>query len=141
MGDLERNPAVGSLETDTGSQRASHAERYLLLLTVRTTIRRIKFPLGDFCAVPGGTGNFSSEAGWRQIPPYGNLTHEPCVLALGRMRMQLSFLTDRETEADWEPEVLELPLVEPWPRPGATTIDIDSREPERGSRVIVIDLA
>jgi hypothetical protein len=63
-------------------------------------------------------------------------------LALGRMRMQLSFLQDRESEADWEPEILELPLVEPWPRPGTTTtLDIDAPEPERGSRVIVIDLA
>jgi len=57
------------------------------------------------------------------------------------MRMQLSFLQDRETEADWEPEILELPLVEPWPRPGTTTLDIDAPEPEHGSRVIVIDLA
>jgi hypothetical protein len=55
--------------------------------------------------------------------------------------MQLSFLQERESEADWEPEVLELPLVEPWPRPGATTLDIDAPEPERASRVIVIDLA
>ena len=31
--------------------------------------------------------------------------------------MQHSFLQDRESEADWQPEVLELPLVEPWPRP------------------------
>jgi len=55
--------------------------------------------------------------------------------------MQLSFLQDRESEADWEPEILELPLVDPWPRPGTTTLDIDAPEPERGSRVIVIDLA
>jgi hypothetical protein len=55
--------------------------------------------------------------------------------------MTLSFLQDRESEADWEPEVLELPLVETWPRPGVTTIDIDAPEPEPGSRVIVIDLA
>jgi hypothetical protein len=56
--------------------------------------------------------------------------------------MPLSFLQDRESEADWEPEILELPLVEqPWPRPGATILDIDAPEPERGSRVIVIDLA
>jgi hypothetical protein len=53
--------------------------------------------------------------------------------------MDLSFLQDRESEADWEPEILELPLVEPWPR--TTTLDIDAPEPERGSRVIVIDLA
>ncbi len=57
--------------------------------------------------------------------------------------MPHSFLQDRESEADWEPEALELPLViEPWPRPLApTTIDIDAPESERGSRVIVIDLA
>jgi hypothetical protein len=54
--------------------------------------------------------------------------------------MNLSFLQDRESEADWEPEILELPLVEPWPRP-PTTLDIDAPEPERGSRVVVIDLA
>jgi hypothetical protein len=54
-----------------------------------------------------------------------------------------SFLQDREVEADWQPEALELPLVEPWPRPlHPTTIDIDAPESEqRGSHVIVIDLA
>jgi hypothetical protein len=57
--------------------------------------------------------------------------------------MPHSFLQDRETEADWQPEVLELPLVEPWPRPlQPTTIEIDAPESEqRGSHVIVIDLA
>jgi hypothetical protein len=57
--------------------------------------------------------------------------------------MSYSFLQDRESEADWEPEALELPLVEPWPRPLApTTIEIDAPESsERGSRVIVIELA
>ena len=57
--------------------------------------------------------------------------------------MQDSFLQDREVEADWQPDALELPLVEPWPRPmQPTTIDIDAPESEqRGSRVIVIDLA
>jgi hypothetical protein len=57
--------------------------------------------------------------------------------------MPHSFLQDREVEADWQPDALELPLVEPWPRPmQPTTIDIDAPESEhRGSRVIVIDLA
>ena len=57
--------------------------------------------------------------------------------------MQHSFLQDRETDAGWQPDALELPLVEPWPRPLApTTIEIDAPESEqRGSRVIVIDLA
>jgi hypothetical protein len=57
--------------------------------------------------------------------------------------MLLSFLQDRESGADWEPEALELPIVESWPRPLApTTIEIDAPpEPERGSHVIVIDLA
>jgi hypothetical protein len=57
--------------------------------------------------------------------------------------MPHSFLQDREYEADWQPEVLELPLVEPWPRPlQPTTIEIDAPESEqRGSHVIVIDLA
>lgn len=57
--------------------------------------------------------------------------------------MASSFLQDRESEADWQPEALELPLVEPWPRPlQPTTIDIDAPESsDRGSRVIVIDLA
>ncbi len=55
-----------------------------------------------------------------------------------------SFLHDRESEADWQPEALELPLEMPWPRPLApTTLDIDAPESEQrgGSRVIVIDLA
>ena len=54
-----------------------------------------------------------------------------------------SFLQDREVEADWQPDALELPLVEPWPRPlQPTTIEIDAPESEqRGSHVIVIDLA
>jgi len=57
--------------------------------------------------------------------------------------MPHSFLQDREVEADWQPDALELPLVEPWPRPmQPTTIDIDAPESEhRGSHVIVIDLA
>jgi hypothetical protein len=58
--------------------------------------------------------------------------------------MQHSFLQDRESEADWQPEALELPLVEPWPRPlQPTTIEIDAPESEQrsGGRVIVIDLA
>jgi hypothetical protein len=57
--------------------------------------------------------------------------------------MPHSFFQDRESEADWQPDALELPLVEPWPRPLApTTIEIDAPESEqRGSRVIVIDLA
>ena len=56
--------------------------------------------------------------------------------------MAHSFLTDRESEADWEPEALELPLYDAWPRPlTPTTIDIDAPEPEKGSHVVVIDLA
>jgi hypothetical protein len=56
--------------------------------------------------------------------------------------MAHSFFTDRESEADWEPEALELPLYDSWPRPlTPTTIDIDAPESERGSDVIVIDLA
>jgi hypothetical protein len=57
--------------------------------------------------------------------------------------MPHSFLQDRETDAEWQPDALELPLVEPWPRPLApTTIEIDAPESEQlGSRVIVIDLA
>jgi len=56
--------------------------------------------------------------------------------------MPLSFWQDRESEADWEPEVLELPLVDAWPRPLAPTqIDIDAPESERGSSVVIIDLA
>ena len=58
--------------------------------------------------------------------------------------MPHSFLQDRESEADWQPEVLELPLVEPWPRPyQPPTIEIDAPESEQrgGARVIVIDLA
>jgi len=43
--------------------------------------------------------------------------------------MTHSFLQDREVEADWQPDALELPLVEPWPRPlQPTTIDIDAPE-------------
>ena len=57
--------------------------------------------------------------------------------------MPHSFLQDRETEADRQPEVLELPLVEPWPRYQPPTIEIDAPESEQrgGARVIVIDLA
>jgi hypothetical protein len=56
--------------------------------------------------------------------------------------MAHSFLTDRETEADWEPEALELPLYDAWPRPlSPTTIDIDAPESDLGSHVVVIDLA
>jgi hypothetical protein len=57
--------------------------------------------------------------------------------------MPHSFLQDRETDAEWQPDALELPLMEPWPRPLApTTIEIDAPESEqRGSRVIIIDLA
>ena len=48
---------------------------------------------------------------------------------------------DRESEADWEPEALELPLViEPWAPNAPTTIEIDAPESERRSSVIVIDL-
>jgi hypothetical protein len=55
--------------------------------------------------------------------------------------MPHSFLQDRESEADWEPDALELPLVESWPRPlKPTTLEIDAPESERGSRVIIIDL-
>jgi hypothetical protein len=54
----------------------------------------------------------------------------------------LAVLQDRESEADWEPEALELPLVDTWPRPlQPTTIEIDAPESERGARVVVIDLA
>jgi hypothetical protein len=54
-----------------------------------------------------------------------------------------SFLQERGSEADWEPEALELPLViESWPRPlQPTTIEIDAPESDRRSSVIVIDLA
>lgn len=63
-------------------------------------------------------------------------------MALTENEMLLSFLQDRESGADWEPDVLELPLVEPWPRPLApVSIEIDAPESEPGSRVIVIDLA
>lgn len=57
--------------------------------------------------------------------------------------MPHSFFQDRESDAEWQPEALELPLVEPWPRPlQPTTIDIDAPEQEQhGSHVIVIDLA
>jgi hypothetical protein len=57
--------------------------------------------------------------------------------------MPHSFLQERESEADWQPDALELPLVEPWPRPlSPTTIEIDAPESEqRGSHVIIIDLA
>lgn len=57
--------------------------------------------------------------------------------------MPHSFLQDRESDAEWQPEALELPLVEPWPRPlQPTTIDIEAPESEqRRSRVIIIDLA
>ena len=56
--------------------------------------------------------------------------------------MSNSFLQDRESEADWEPDALELPLSDAWPRPLApTTIEIDAPESERGSHVIIIDLA
>lgn len=56
--------------------------------------------------------------------------------------MAHSFFQDRESEADWEPESLELPLYDAWPRPlTPTTIDIDAPESEQGSRVIIIDLA
>ena len=71
------------------------------------------------------------------------LTIEPRDWLPENEEMRHSFLQDRESEADWEPEALELPLVEPWPRPLApTTIEIDAPESsERGSRVIVIELA
>ncbi|MDB4971575.1 MAG: hypothetical protein JWN44_7264 [Myxococcales bacterium] len=54
-----------------------------------------------------------------------------------------SFFQDREFEREWEPDPLELPLVDAWPRPLApTTIEIDAPESlERGSRVIIIELA
>jgi hypothetical protein len=57
--------------------------------------------------------------------------------------MPHSFLEDRESDAEWQPDALELPLVEPWPRPLApATIEIDAPESEqRRSLVIVIDLA
>jgi hypothetical protein len=57
--------------------------------------------------------------------------------------MQHSFLQERESEGDWEPDPLELPLYDAWPRPLApTTIEIDAPESsERGSRVIIIELA
>lgn len=57
--------------------------------------------------------------------------------------MQRSFLEGHESEGEWEPDALELPLhIESWPRPLApTTIEIDAPESERGARVIVIDLA
>lgn len=57
--------------------------------------------------------------------------------------MPHSFFQDRESDAEWQPEALELPLVEPWQRPlQPTTIDIDAPEQEQhGSHVIVIDLA
>jgi len=56
--------------------------------------------------------------------------------------MALSFLQDRESEADWEPDALELPLVDTWPRPlQPTTIEIDAPESEHSSGVVVIELA
>jgi hypothetical protein len=55
--------------------------------------------------------------------------------------MPHSFLTDRESESDWEPEALELPLYDSWPRPAPPTIDIDAPEPDVGAHVVVIDLA
>lgn len=58
--------------------------------------------------------------------------------------MAISFLQDRETESrDWEPEPLELPLIDPgraW-RPGdRITWDIDAPDADTGARVIEIDL-
>jgi len=59
--------------------------------------------------------------------------------------MAISFLQDRESDSrDWEPEPLELPLVDPgrsqW-RPGApVTWDIDAPDADRGAHVIEIDL-
>jgi hypothetical protein len=56
--------------------------------------------------------------------------------------MPYSFLQDRESEADWEPEALELPLMDTWPRPySPTTLEIDAPESERRPNVVVIDLA
>ena len=74
---------------------------------------------------------------------YVMLTVEPRDWLPENEGMRHSFLQDRESGSDWEPEALELPLVEPWPRPLApTTIEIDAPESsERGSRVIVIELA
>ncbi len=63
--------------------------------------------------------------------------------------MAISFLQDRESDSrDWEPDALELPLVEPWPHPRperpaiepAVIIDAPDGRPEQ-ARVIVIDLA
>lgn len=54
--------------------------------------------------------------------------------------MAYSFLQDRESDADWEPEALELPLWDPRPRYSPTTIEIDAPESEHRPRVIVIEL-
>jgi hypothetical protein len=62
--------------------------------------------------------------------------------------MPHSFLQDHESDApEWEPEALELPvmplvIIDAWPHPlTPRTVEIDAPEDERGSHVIVIDLA
>jgi hypothetical protein len=59
--------------------------------------------------------------------------------------MANSFFHDRESDSrDWEPEPLELPLVDTGRaprRPGApVTWEIDAPEQDRGAHVIEIDL-
>ncbi len=59
--------------------------------------------------------------------------------------MAISFLHDRDRESpDWEPEPLELPIVDSGQaprRPGApVTWEIDAPDSNRGGRVIEIDL-
>jgi hypothetical protein len=56
--------------------------------------------------------------------------------------MPISFLHERETDSrDWEPEPLELPLIDPGRRPNAPlTWEIDAPEADRGAHVIEIDL-
>ena len=55
--------------------------------------------------------------------------------------MAISFLQDRESESrDWEPEPLELPLVDPGRQWRPVTWDIEAPDGDRGARVIEIDL-